>query len=110
MKYGRLFVVSGHLEILYFMFKTRESGLELSLLSMKKLGFYFLQEAEGRVVAAVCAAPTALMAHGIAKGKKVTAYPCFKDDMEAGGYTYLEVCYNHMPTLNREKPIKYSGI
>ena len=77
---------------------------------MKKLGFYFLQEAEGRVVAAVCAAPTALMAHGIAKGKKVTAYPCFKDDMEAGGYTYLEVCYNHMPTLNREKPIKYSGI
>ena len=67
---------------------------------MKKLGFYFLQEAEGRVVAAVCAAPTALMAHGIAKGKKVTAYPCFKDDMEAGGYTYIEVCYNHMPTIN----------
>ena len=41
-------------------------------------------------MAAVCAAPTALMAHGIAKGKKVTAYPCFKDDMEAGGYTYIE--------------------
>ena len=41
-------------------------------------------------MAAVCAAPTALMAHGIAKGKKVTAYPCFKDEMEAGGYTYLQ--------------------
>jgi putative intracellular protease/amidase len=56
---------------------------------------FFQQEAEGRVVAAVCAAPAyALLTHGIAKGKKVTSYPCFKDKMEEGNqYTYLEVIH-----------------
>jgi putative intracellular protease/amidase len=51
----------------------------------------FLQEAAKRVVAAVCAAPTAFLSHGIAKGKRVTSYPSFKEKMETGDYTYLEV-------------------
>jgi putative intracellular protease/amidase len=39
---------------------------------------------------AICAAPTALLAHGIAKGKRITSYPCFKDQL-AGDYSYSEV-------------------
>lgn len=37
------------------------------------------QEMEGRVIAAICAAPTALKAHNIAKGKSLTSYPSMKD-------------------------------
>lgn len=50
------------------------------------------QESSNGVIAAVCAAPTALAAHGIAKGRKVTSYPApvFKEKM-TNGYTYLEV-------------------
>ena len=48
------------------------------------------QETSGGVLAAVCAAPTALMAHGIAKGKKVTSYPAFKEQLQAE-YDYQEV-------------------
>ncbi|KAK7093912.1 Parkinson disease protein 7 homolog [Littorina saxatilis] len=48
------------------------------------------QEKRGGFVAAVCAAPTALMAHGIGKGKRVTSYPSFADKMKEGGYTYSE--------------------
>ncbi|XP_076451867.1 Parkinson disease protein 7 homolog [Babylonia areolata] len=44
------------------------------------------QEKHGRLVAAVCAAPTALVAHGIGKGKKVTSYPSVAEKMK--GYTY----------------------
>lgn len=47
------------------------------------------QEKEGRLIAAICAAPTALKAHGIAKGKKVTSYPAMKDDL-VNDYVYLE--------------------
>lgn len=47
------------------------------------------QEAGGRIIAAVCAAPTALLAHGIARGKRLTAYPAFKAQLE-GCYTYTE--------------------
>jgi len=36
------------------------------------------QEKSGRVVAAICAAPTALKAHGVAKGRKITSYPSFE--------------------------------
>jgi hypothetical protein len=33
-----------------------------------------------------------LKAHGIGKGKKVTAYPCFQEEMETGGdYFYVPV-------------------
>ena len=37
------------------------------------------QQQQGGFIAAVCAAPTALKAHEIGKGKKVTSYPAFKD-------------------------------
>ena len=48
------------------------------------------QDQEGRVIAAVCAAPTALQAHDIGKGKRITSYPAFKDKLQ-GDYTYCEV-------------------
>ncbi|XP_066993999.1 Parkinson disease protein 7 [Anabrus simplex] len=49
------------------------------------------QEKAGRVVAAICAAPTALKAHGIGLGKNVTSYPSTKEQMMEGGkYTYKE--------------------
>lgn len=47
------------------------------------------QETEGRVIAAICAAPTALKAHGIAPGKQVTSYPAMKDEL-VDYYKYLE--------------------
>ena len=47
------------------------------------------QEKRGGIIAAVCAAPTALKAHEIGKGKRVTSYPSFKDEL-ASYYTYSE--------------------
>ncbi|KAK2586732.1 hypothetical protein KPH14_011767 [Odynerus spinipes] len=47
------------------------------------------QEKENKLIAAICAAPTALKAHGIAKGKQVTSYPAMKDEM-SDEYKYLE--------------------
>lgn len=47
------------------------------------------QEKEDKLIAAICAAPTALKAHGIAKGKQLTSYPAMKDQM-TDGYNYLE--------------------
>uniref|UniRef100_A0A914HFH0 D-lactate dehydratase n=1 Tax=Globodera rostochiensis TaxID=31243 RepID=A0A914HFH0_GLORO len=58
-------------------------------------------EAAGAIVAAICAAPIALVAHGVAKGGTLTAYPAVKDKITAGGYTYSEdnVCvYNNVVT------------
>lgn len=49
------------------------------------------QEKEGRWIAAVCAAPTALKSHGIGEGKTITCYPALKNEMEDGGkYTYTD--------------------
>lgn len=36
------------------------------------------QELEERLVAAVCAAPTALLAHGVFTGRRLTSYPAFR--------------------------------
>lgn len=47
------------------------------------------QEKEGRIVAAICAAPTAFKAHSIGKGKSITSYPAFKEQL-AGDYNYVE--------------------
>lgn len=47
------------------------------------------QENRGGLIAAVCAAPTALLAHGIAKGKKVTSHPSVADKL-SGDYSYSE--------------------
>lgn len=41
------------------------------------------------MIAAICAAPVALKAHGIAKGKKITSYPSMKDEL-ANEYKYSE--------------------
>ncbi|MBN3275194.1 PARK7 deglycase, partial [Polyodon spathula] len=42
------------------------------------------QESSKRLIAAICAGPTALMAHGIAYGSKVTTHPLAKDKMMTG--------------------------
>ncbi|OQV23422.1 Protein deglycase DJ-1 [Hypsibius exemplaris] len=41
------------------------------------------------LIAAICAGPTALKAHGIAKGAKITSYPTVKDQLTAD-YQYVE--------------------
>lgn len=47
------------------------------------------QEKENRLIAAICAAPTALKAHGIGKGKQITSYPAMKNQL-SDEYKYLE--------------------
>lgn len=49
------------------------------------------QDAAGRMIAAICAAPTALLAHKIGLGKNLTSYPApaFKEKL-TGPYNYLE--------------------
>ena len=44
---------------------------------------------QGKILAAVCAAPTAFQSHDIGKGKSVTSYPAFKEKLE-GDYKYSE--------------------
>lgn len=39
------------------------------------------QEASGRLIAAICAAPIALLAHKIGFGKSITSYPSVKDQL-----------------------------
>ncbi|XP_063392410.1 protein dj-1beta-like isoform X2 [Cydia fagiglandana] len=46
-------------------------------------------EKAGKIVAAICAAPTAFVAHGIGRGKRVTSYPTTKDKI-TDDYTYVE--------------------
>ncbi|ESP04580.1 hypothetical protein LOTGIDRAFT_223821 [Lottia gigantea] len=48
------------------------------------------QESNGRYIAAVCAGPTALLQHGIGKGKKITSHPGVADKLKSGGYNYSE--------------------
>lgn len=44
-----------------------------------------------RLVAAICAAPTALKKHAVFKGRSLTSYPNFKQDMVADdAYKYSE--------------------
>ncbi len=40
------------------------------------------QAEQRKTIAAICAAPTALAAYGITKGKRVTSYPSFQQEME----------------------------
>ncbi|XP_063001611.1 Parkinson disease protein 7 [Elgaria multicarinata webbii] len=54
-----------------------------------------LKEQDGRkgLIAAICAGPTALLAHGIGFGSKVTTHPLAKDKMMSGDhYKYSENC------------------
>ncbi|XP_062505429.1 Parkinson disease protein 7-like isoform X2 [Corticium candelabrum] len=46
-------------------------------------------EKEGKVLAAVCAGPTAFLAHDIAPGKRVTSHPSVKDKLSTA-YVYCE--------------------
>lgn len=41
------------------------------------------------MIAAICAAPIALKAHGIGKGKQITSYPAMKNEL-VDEYKYLE--------------------
>ena len=43
----------------------------------------------GNYIAAICAAPTALAAHDIAKGKRITSYPSLKSQLDKD-YAYSE--------------------
>lgn len=47
------------------------------------------QESNGKLIAAICAAPTALLAHKIALGKSLTSYPSVKDKLSAD-YKYVD--------------------
>uniref|UniRef100_U5EU18 Putative transcriptional regulator dj-1 n=1 Tax=Corethrella appendiculata TaxID=1370023 RepID=U5EU18_9DIPT len=46
-------------------------------------------ESNGKIIAAICAAPTAFEAHSIALGKSITSYPSFKDQLSAK-YKYVD--------------------
>ncbi|XP_026322650.1 protein dj-1beta-like isoform X1 [Hyposmocoma kahamanoa] len=46
-------------------------------------------EKSGKIIAAICAAPTAFVAHGVAQGKRITSYPSTKEKI-VGNYTYVE--------------------
>ncbi|XP_054712682.1 Parkinson disease protein 7 homolog [Uloborus diversus] len=48
------------------------------------------QEKNGRLIAAICAAPIALKSHGIGNGKKITSYPGKKAELSTGEYQYSE--------------------
>jgi len=47
------------------------------------------QDRENRLIAAICAAPIALKAHNIGKGKRITSYPSMKNDL-CNDYNYVE--------------------
>ncbi|XP_055854929.1 protein dj-1beta [Episyrphus balteatus] len=47
------------------------------------------QESEGRLIAAICAAPIALAAHGIFTGKSLTSYPAMKGQL-VSVYKYVD--------------------
>ncbi|KAL1379891.1 hypothetical protein pipiens_014585 [Culex pipiens pipiens] len=46
-------------------------------------------ESNGKLIAAICAAPTVLLTHSIALGKSLTSYPSFKDQL-SGKYKYID--------------------
>ncbi|XP_011430131.3 glutathione-independent glyoxalase DJR-1.1-like [Crassostrea angulata] len=48
------------------------------------------QVKNNKLVAAVCAAPIALVSHNIKPGSTVTSHPSVKGKMEEGGYKYSE--------------------
>ena len=65
-------------------------------------------EKENRLVAAVCAAPTALLAHGVFKGKRVTSYPAFKGKLETE-YEYSEAEVERMTSSSSSLSLSSSG-
>ncbi|XP_055686675.1 protein dj-1beta-like [Lutzomyia longipalpis] len=47
------------------------------------------QESNNRLIAAICAAPTALLAHSIGTGKSITSYPSVQDQFKGSTYNYV---------------------
>lgn len=47
------------------------------------------QDRENKLIAAICAAPTALKTHNIGKGKRITSYPSMKKEL-CDDYEYCE--------------------
>ncbi|XP_012538762.1 protein dj-1beta [Monomorium pharaonis] len=47
------------------------------------------QDKENKLIAAICAAPTALKTHNIGKGKRITSYPSMKNDL-CDDYEYVD--------------------
>nr|XP_049707401.1 protein dj-1beta isoform X1 [Helicoverpa armigera]XP_049707402.1 protein dj-1beta isoform X2 [Helicoverpa armigera] len=47
-------------------------------------------EMANKIIAAICAAPTAFVAHGVCANKKLTSYPTTKDKIPTDCYTYVE--------------------
>lgn len=48
------------------------------------------QEASGKIVAAICAAPTALAHFGIGQKKKITTYPSLGSSFDGKDYIYVK--------------------
>ncbi|XP_050072638.1 protein dj-1beta-like [Anopheles maculipalpis] len=47
------------------------------------------QQKAGKLVAAICAAPTVLLAHGkLFAGRRLTSYPAFREQMAEAGYVW----------------------
>lgn len=43
------------------------------------------QQSQGRPIAAICAAPQALVAHGVAEGRQLTSHPSVRDEVSGHG-------------------------
>nr|XP_054768872.1 Parkinson disease protein 7 homolog [Lytechinus pictus] len=63
-----------------------------NLCESKKVGELLkAQEDSGRIIAAICAAPTALMTHNVGVKKTITSHPGVKEKLENSGlFTYSE--------------------
>ncbi|CEF62549.1 Protein DJ-1 [Strongyloides ratti] len=61
-------------------------------------------EENGKIIAAICAAPIAFSAHKIASGATITSYPCFEEELVKAGYKYSTdrvVVYNDKVVTSR---------
>lgn len=59
------------------------------------------QLGQGRKVAAICAAPIALGAHGMLRGREATCYPGFEDQLRGAKLTLDPVVVDHDITTSR---------
>ena len=66
------------------------------------------QEASGRLIAAVCAAPSALLSHGIARGKQITSHPAVKKVLMAPFRGVLSNSCISVVTQELEESAQYS--
>ena len=66
--------------------KIVKSARSISVVAVRKVCTEFA--AAGKVVAAICAAPSVLAAFGILQGKKATVYPGMEDKLTAAGAEY----------------------